>query len=580
MLFSRSFRLLLINAVFVTTLSSCVTSEVWFAPTANPANQLPETHGIVTLVIIDASPTPLPFNHVTLAPKDVNTSADIKPVRLTSISSAPNHSTIFFSSLPAGEYSLSNIRGFYSNGERWYSRWAESADPIGTFIINPGEVTDLGRIILYPKVQADLYQNFLVRVPSSQALPSVPESLHIPSVDFSQPNRWEQDDLDSERQAQYVNIVQNPITYNEKYYSSAGNFYMVGKLGFVLKRDANGNWSNDAVDTDFDLTAVYENKQQALFVGGEYGTLFTKEVGGEWIDISLPEDMKIDSIAEYQGGSVVVLAHSTKEAKIFSYTPENENRWTPLARLDPSLGWFKHESERFFPLKSSKSGPKKRPRMITSVSLIEFNGEHYLSSRLHVGSHYSHIAQTTRFLHKVNSEFTKFTSITSFNKSVDSIIDAGHTYLGIDVPGFWKSWSTYYLYNNESKDWSKISTKVQLCDHINHKHFKCEKNKNAGWSIDFLSVPIFFDQKNAYAIVKFDHESLDGMDKKYIAIRSNDGGQTWTYQDTPIPNENCIETLPEIPNKIIVYCHGRSTDFYESNDYGKTWEHVREAVRF
>ena len=59
--------------------------------------------------------------------------------------------------MKAGSYSLHSIRAFHTRGDFWYERWAGADAQFGTFDVKPGQVTDLGTIIYYPKPEKDKY---------------------------------------------------------------------------------------------------------------------------------------------------------------------------------------------------------------------------------------------------------------------------------------------------------------------------------------------------------------------------------------------------------------------------------------
>lgn len=568
-------------------LGGCATSQVWFAPSVTPGATLTPEHGYIALTVINASTAPLPFNHVTLTPKNINTSKDAKAARIQALEEAPNSSTVFFSSLPEGEYTLTDLRGFYSLSDRWYSRWASSKDPVGNFSITKGKITDLGKIIVYPRVVGDRFHYLIVRVPDSHALADVPPDNIRADMDTRNVITWDDDGGDSERQSLYANIAQNPVIYNDRYISPLGNLYLVGKLGFIMKRTAAGIWENDAVETDFDLNSVYESKAGALVVGGDFGKVFIKHPKSEWQDISIPSNMSVDAITAAEDNRLIVIAHNPKTIKIFARSiAEASQPWSVLATLDPESGW-QNADQKFFYLKPYTGNHRRLKRVVHNARLIEFNNDWYIASSLQLGKELNFIAATERYLHRVTDNFTTLVPVGDFNEGIDNVLNVGEGYLGINYPGFFKTWTTYYRLAAGETVWEKVSTKVDLCKATGTELAACNKNSpdhataqdSRSASFEFTSSPVFFNGKDAYAIVKFTRQPKD-IKGSYVPIASTDGGQSWFYSTKPLPGNDCIETIPEVHNSILVYCHGQSADFYESDDLGKTWRHVRQSIKF
>jgi photosystem II stability/assembly factor-like uncharacterized protein len=516
------------------------------------------------------------------------TSKDKTAVRLEAISYAPNHSTVFFSSLPEGEYTLMNIRGLYSAGDLQYSRWVNADETMGTFKIKSGQITDLGKIIHYTKVSGDRYKDLLVPIPRSSALTEIPQGNLLPNMDISQVSTWDDDGREGDRQALYSNIVQNPVTYNDRYLSKNGNLYLVGKLGFIFKRDKLGNWSNDAVDTDFDITAVAETESGILIVGGESGQIFIKDGDGKWQPHPVPADFLIDAINTDADGNIFVIAHTTREAKVFTKSTKNINRgWTAQATLDPITGW-KNDQGQTFPIKYVPAKRVKRvkpgrdyPRAISSLSFIEFSGKMYIATFLYIGNTPNLIGATNRYLHEISSDFSTFTPKADFNEGVDGVVKAGVGFIGIKKPNFFTLTPTYFRFDAATNDWVKIGTAVNVCRALGKENKFCKSAALTTPKFNFVGVPVFIDANRAYALAQLWHGGIDGIDGEYIAIDTEDGGKTWTYNKKPLPNGKfCLDTISQVSDSILVFCNGVSADFYQSNDQGVSWQHVRESVKF
>lgn len=576
----RSVYTLIQLIVLMIGLSACVTSEVWFAPTVDAKIEIPAKNGFLAVTLIDASTTSLPYNHLTITPKNLNTSAAVKPVRLTTLSHSPNHSTVFFASVPAGEYTLTNIRGFYSYGDRWYSRWASSNQPSGTFTVVAGKISDLGRVILYPKVTGDRYQNLLVRVPDSRALKDVPLSNMRENMDLENIYSWHDDGNDAERRALYANIVQNPVIYNERYKSAQGNLYFVGKLGLIIKRDAAGEWSYDAVDSDKDLNAIYETDKGQLIVGGEYGQVFIKPLSGQWQAIPLPKNMLVDGITTNKTGDLLVVAHD--DSRIYIYKKplaDLTSDWKINAYLNPRVGWYNAEGDPF-PLKSNSKANTIANRTVFSANLMTFAGKQYLITNLQLGKELSIIGDKKRYRYEVNDDLNQFEARSDFDDGIDIAVPAGASYLGISKAHFINGGKNYFHYDATSESWNTISTRVDLCQAARKDGGSCRAGEaGSRASFEFMGVPVFLSESQVFAIVKL-QKSIPDLGTDYIIVDSDTSGKSWTFSNKALPGDECVDTIPESGNSILVFCHGRSADFYESKDAGQSWQHVRESVKF
>jgi len=171
--------------------------------------------------------------------------------------------------------------------------------------------------------------------------------------------------------------------------------------------------------------------------------------------------------------------------------------------------------------------------------------------------------------------------IEEIGEGIDNVLDIGNSYLGVKFPGFWGTSNKYFNINKTTKEWLPIATKVNLCNVLGKLHSNCNKEKIKLSSFSFLSIPVFVDDKNAYAVVRLVYPGYaKPIKEKYLTITSEDGGLSWVYDPRPIPGETCLDTSRGNNGEIIAYCNGRSADFYQSVDMGKTWQHVRQSIKF
>jgi hypothetical protein len=217
--------------------------------------------------VINVGASVLPFNQLTITPKDVKASKDVKYPRLQSMEDPHGDTSLFASAVPAGEYSLESVRSFFFIGEYIYSTWADGGVDFGVFKVEPGKLTDLGTFIAYRKV--------------------------------------EDDGLDNDRQSAYLALAQNPTIFTDRYLSPSGSLFMLGKLGAILERTKSGEWKDHLLETNSDLYAIAEDAKGRLIVGGAQGALFFKDKT-DWKDISFDVSTRIDGIKWLANGDVLL----------------------------------------------------------------------------------------------------------------------------------------------------------------------------------------------------------------------------------------------------------------------------------
>lgn len=552
-------------------------------PPLSGSAELPQTQGLVVARVVNAGSVPLPFNYLTITPKNLNESSTIKPSRLSSLEGTTGDSTLFVSSIAPGSYSVSNIRAFYSFGESWYSRWASGDIEMGTFVVAANQITDLGTLVYYPKVLEDRYVDTLIRVPDSKALPTLTEYLPFLEEGNRKVVGWEDDDLSEDRTSKYISAVQNPVVFNDRFKATDGSIYFIGKLGTILRRTAEGEWQMDAVDTDSDLNSIASNDAGDVVTGGEFGQIYFKRAGGKWRNISLDNRYNIQKILfSEEGNTIDAIAKHSEELAIFRMDlQESSRKWRKLLSYTSPTGW-KDSDDNLLGIGAAKR-PEKTDRRISYIHTQHLNGIDYLYFGTQPGGNSSVLASSRDMIFSYNPQSWDLKVSDGFNNNIDRIIPAGATKLGVKQPGFWSmtNKNKYYRFNPDQNEWIQVETRFDHCPGSRTSNLRCEKNGKRirrYTAFDFISVPVFNSQKDAFAVVKY----RKGLTTEYdtlIAVTDN-GGDSWVPADFKLPSEYCASTVPELEDAILIYCNGISSDFYESHDGGKTWDHVRQHQNF
>lgn len=544
----------------------------------------PSYKGVVVARVIDATNIGLPINQLTIIPQNLNESEKIKPSRLEALQPRMNGTTVFASLATPGNYSLSSIRAFHSNGNGWYSYFARADSSFGTFEVKPGKITDLGSIIYYRKPQGDRYVDTLVRIGESD----MGEVLRQYFPKFATGDydilTWKEDGLDEDRHSQLISIAQNPTVYSTRYRAPDGSVYFLAKLGVILCLQANGEWQMDAVDTNLGLSAIAVNQSGAIAVGGSEGALFYKKAGDEWLNASLDKKYDIEKLQFTAQGDLDVIARAHFKLSIFrSSTETGSLNWQELNSYDSAIGWRKMSNQS----EQNKSSVKTKSRLdrVSGVALREQNATHYITV-------FSHSDQLDPVF--ANSDYTVFeydpntweVHTTDNPPPMTITLEAGTALLGIKKPGFW-SWSNspaFYRYASDTDSWEEISTSIKSCDGSFRPDENCtvrgSRMKRRGFS--FISLPWFKNDNDALAVVKIlNYEQLH-TDKlaEINFVKTTNGGKSWWITDIKFPRDHCVSIVPEILDRLVVSCNGVSGDFFASTDGGKHWQQIRQHEDF
>lgn len=564
-------------------------------PTLTEKNSPKGEEGIVVVRVVNASAYPLPFNQFTIAPKNLNESSKIKPSRLQALNIATTNSTIFSSPVKAGSYSLHSIRAFHTRGDFWYERWASADAQFGTFDVKPGQITDLGTIIYYPKPEKDKYINTLLRHPS--VLKGKTLADHFPFYSFKDEDvtTWSEDEYQDQREALYASIVQNPVTFNKQYLAPDGTVYFIGKLGVILSRTANKEWEIDAVDSDFDLSAIIKHENGDLVVGGDEGVIFYKSQDGDWQDISIDTSHHIEQFYFDATTTLTVISRQESKLHVMSWNDQEKN-WHTKTTYDYVKGW-KNSNPDYQVAEKPKEEKKhlrtnnKKPKRIVSAELSTVQGEHIIAVK------HQSLAENIAF-GTGDTDYYSYDPISwQVNRfkddlEIDKIFDAGSVKVGVEYAGFW-SWSgkpTYFKQDTNSQEWQKIATSVKQCKSgtsnlqgdicIDDTSKLRVKANNKTFS--FTSIPWFSDNTHGVAIAAFsDYSFWTGQRSNEVKILETfDAGKTWLITENKLPNEFCTQIVNEVKDSLLLSCKGVSSDFYESTDNGKSWSLVREQENF
>ncbi len=567
-------------ALLVLVLGGCA-GQVNMLPTLTQQSHLQVNQGVVVVRILNASAYPLPFNQLTLTPENLNESKDIKPERLISLPPRIDGTTVFSAPINAGRYALNSIRAFHIRGEYMYSRWVSSDAKFGTFDIKPGQVTDLGTIIFYPKPQDEEYIETLVKLPEPQIGEVLDKYFQFYKYDKNTILTWNTDEHIEEHQALFASVAQNPITYSARYLAPDNTLYFLGKLGVIIKRTAQGDWELDAVDTIFDLKTIAQNKKGDLIVGGSEGQLFWKAAGSDWQDISLEHDFQIDKLYFSNEDSIDMIARLETELIVLrADTNQQSMTWQELNKFSSDSRWYNMRPSD----KNITNDSHRKAKRISGADLLQTAEGNFIIVR-------------TQFIQEDPVFFNG--DVETFGYEADTwevfmpekkpvfsaIVNSGAIKIGIKKSGFW-SWSgrtTYRRYVNSSDSWEEIVTFVYKCKEVDVSYSEhCKSSENNKVYFNFLSLPWFQNDIEGIAVVSFSDYSFWSGKSTYETriLSTGDGGQSWTDTGKSLPMKFCSSIVPEVKELLLLSCDGATSDFYESLNNGTDWIHVRQHENF
>ncbi|OCQ21213.1 hypothetical protein A7985_11325 [Pseudoalteromonas luteoviolacea] len=203
-------------------------------------------------------------------------------------------SQVFVGAMPEGEYIISLLYSFYSDGNM--SSWINMPvfQSAGVFQVKNAQLTNLGTLVFQPLLdtkKASFWSNkteqraYVTRLEESTALaPFVNHHYQnlYNSLDLSQVNSWKDDPFSKLRNQ--LGALSRANAYGDEAISVRGSDYNVlaarfGKLHLV---DSAGNVETQSLPTASQLTASGQIND-TLLIGSERGVLFSQSQDGSWL---------------------------------------------------------------------------------------------------------------------------------------------------------------------------------------------------------------------------------------------------------------------------------------------------------
>ncbi len=194
-------------------------------------------------------------------------------------------SQIFIGSMPEGQYMITSLYSFYSDGNM--SSWISM--PVfystGHFSVVAKQLTSLGTIAFQPllSIKAKSFWSnsssqkaFVTRLADQQSIDSYVQS-HYPSIasqlSLNEINTWQDDELDTFRIKLGELARENAYSSHDIGLSEVGKGALAARFGQLRLLDQAGSWRQLDLPTNAQLSSAVEF-QGRLYIGGERGQLF------------------------------------------------------------------------------------------------------------------------------------------------------------------------------------------------------------------------------------------------------------------------------------------------------------------
>ncbi|WP_333609449.1 hypothetical protein [Arsukibacterium sp.] len=193
-------------------------------------------------------------------------------------------SQLFVGSMPDGEYIISVLHAFYSDGNMssWINMPVRRA--AGTFKVEQGRLSNLGTLIFQPllNVRSESFWSiaasqraFVTRLPEEDLQRFVIEKYPNlqPGLNLDMELSWQEDAFQSLRQTLAEQARQNAWGDISLPLAHQGQGAMMSRFGILHFQDKAGNWQEFNLPTNAQLTSVVDASEW-IAVGAERGQLF------------------------------------------------------------------------------------------------------------------------------------------------------------------------------------------------------------------------------------------------------------------------------------------------------------------
>ncbi len=442
------------------------------------------------------------------------------------------NSQVFFGAMPEGEYIITTLYSFYSDGNM--SSWVSMPvlDSAGRFTVEKKRLTSLGSLVFQPLLSikeksfwssSSSQKAYVTRVDEQQPLAdyvlgNLPQLAK--QIDTYNPIGWKKDSYDSYRQSlgelarnnAYGNIAIS-LSLNAK-------AALASKFGQLKLINHDDSWELLNLPTNSEMLSIIEIKDR-IYVGSEKGSLFYKKYSSDqqWIkDTPVSPKEAIVWMAEADSQYYAV-TQSDLNYKVYSFTVPNEE-WKEITSFKKTnTNWLVQYGGLF-------------PVMTTTGTLRIFNDNKI----------YDYDPDSNKWNTKKGSSLRKIAKLND------------GTLVGLEVSQ-WDGVGDQVVSIDNGDTWVDISRTLSLFGD-NKTDLSLPAKLAGGQFVSLGRTPNKDKKKSTLNIIS---NEIDGLDKR----------KTWQYHYPA--KDSCETLLPELSQNKKLYFLCDQGQVVSTADFGKTW---------
>lgn len=551
---------ILLISLLVVLLSGCAASNIQSARLDN-TKPLPENHGIVAVQVVNNTGRLAPLHAgwtevlaVRLDNRDAIKDAAFAAARekakaknkvfdpdkvdwspeiysMTPITEGVIDSQLFAGSMPAGNYVISSLYSFYSDGN--ISSWITM--PVGfsagTYNVEAGRFTNLGSLVFQPLLNVK-NESFWSNSSSQKAYVARIDELenldlfikgHYPqvvkTVDFSQPIQWESDEPELADYRSVLSTLSRTNAYGANAMQTGidGTRAIAAKFGQLRVVDSQGKWQQVNLSTNSQIAAVV-NTNEKILIGGERGQVFEGDsFDGEW---TLTQPVAPTEAVVWFGQGKNALYALTSSARAFQlYEVNGSDGWK-------RIGDFVKKIANDFFVQNGGLFP-----VITAQGTVRVINDNKI---------YDYDVASGQWLQ------TKGKALVDMTQLSTGVI------LGIEVSQ-WDGAGDQVISYDDGSTWLTVDRRLSLF----------------GDTVTERALPILLDDGT---VVTLGRESKGGKGLKLISQPKSNLGDKKAWLAHGDAKANCETSLPELTQGNTIYFLCDKGEVVSTSDLGLTWE--------
>jgi len=343
------------------------------------------------------------------------------------------NSQVFFGAMPEGEYIITTLYSFYSDGNM--SSWVSMPvlDSAGRFNVEKKRLTSLGSLVFQPllSIKEKSFWNsrssqkaYVTRVDEQQPLAeyvlgNLPQLAK--QIDVNRPIGWKEDTYDSYRKGLGELARNNAYGNIAISLSKNAKGALASKFGQLKLINHDDSWELLNLPTNSEMLSIIEIKER-IYVGSEKGSLFYKNYSSDeqWVK-ETPVSPKEAIVWMAKGNSqYYAVTQSNLNYKVYSFNLPNE-QWKEISTFKKTNTTWLVQYGGLFPV------------ITTSGTLRIFNDNKIYDFNTNTGKWSSKKGSSLRKIAKLNDGTLVGLEVSQWDGVGDQVvsIDDGDSWVGI-----------------------------------------------------------------------------------------------------------------------------------------------------